>query len=221
MTTYAILRQDEKRLLEREWDTVILDEAQAIKNPTSKTAKAAHRVNARFKLALTGTPVENRLEELWSQMHFALPGLLGSRTGFGETYGQPMEAGDKEAGTRLRRRIRPFLLRRKKEEVATELPPRTHVVLQAELSEEERKLYDGILLATRKDVVAQLEAGGSVLAALEALLRLRQACCHRGLLPGQTGKHQVKVDLLLENLKTCVAGGHKALVFSQWDFFGT
>lgn len=219
VTTYAIMRQDEKLLLGREWKIVILDEAQAIKNPSSKTARVAHRLQANFRLALTGTPVENRLEELWSQMHFALPGLLGSRSGFAETYGQPIEGGDDEAAKRMRRRIRPFLLRRKKEEVAKELPPRTHVVLKAELSKEERELYDGILLATRRDVMAQLEAGGSVLAALEALLRLRQACCHRGLLPGHEADSSAKVDLLLEKLRTCVEEGHKALVFSQWTSF--
>ena len=220
ITTYAIFRQDEKLLLKNEWDMVILDEAQAIKNPGSKTAKAAHSARAKFRIAMTGTPVENRLEELWSQMHFAQPGLLGSKKAFAETYGfTPMEAGDAEAGARLRRRIRPFLLRRKKEEVATELPPRTQVTLLAELDEGERDIYDAILLATRKDIVSQPRPEGSVLEALEALLRLRQACCHTGLLPGREAQDSSKIQVLMDNLSTCISGGHKALVFSQWTGF--
>ena len=205
--------------MERSWDAIVLDEAQAIKNPASKTAKAAFRLKGAFRLAMTGTPVENRMEELWSQVHFSLPGLLGSRRSFMENYGAPMEAGDRETGERLRRKVRPFLLRRKKADVTPELPPRTENLLYCELSEEERKVYDGVLLATRKDVLAQLEAGGSVLAALEALLRLRQACSHLGLLPGQEAETSSKVSLLVDRLKMCGEGGHKSLVFSQWTSF--
>jgi superfamily II DNA or RNA helicase len=217
LTSYAILRLDADALAAVDWDTVILDEAQVIKNPDSQVARAAHRLCAGFRVTLSGTPVENRLEELWSQLHFTNPGLLGSRDDFAERFARPVSAGDEQAGARLRERIRPFVLRRLKREVAPELPPRTDVVLHAVLSEPERALYDAVRAATRDDVARALGAGGSVLAALEALLRLRQAACHPGLVPGgpQTASSS-KLDLLLEFLEDAVADGHKALVFSQW-----
>jgi superfamily II DNA or RNA helicase len=216
LTTYAILRLDAERLAAESWDAVVLDEAQAIKNPDSQVARAAHRLRARFALAMTGTPVENRLDELWSQLHFANRGLLGSRRDFDERYARPIAAGDAQAAERLRARIRPFLLRRRKREVAPELPPRSDLLLEAELSAEERALYDAIRAATRADVVARLAAGGSVLAALEALLRLRQAACHSALVPGGRAAGSAKLAVLLEVLEEAVAEGHKALVFSQW-----
>src|SRR5690606_29888866 len=113
-------------------------------------------------------------------------------------------------------RIRPFVLRRLKREVAPELPPRTEVVLRCTLTEEERRVYDAVRAATVQDVVARLQQGGNVLAALEALLRLRQAACHAGLVPGNHAETSSKIELLLEQLDEAVAEGHKALVFSQW-----
>lgn len=220
LTTYSILRLDIEELVKRTWDVVVLDEAQAIKNPDSQAARAARQLQARFRLALTGTPVENRLEELWSQIHFINPGLLGNRRDFEKRYAKPISDGDTETAERLRKRIRPFLLRRLKREVAPELPPRTNMVLYCDLEEEERQLYEALQAATRKDVIAQLQEGGNVLEALEALLRLRQACCHRALVPGQTSTDpSSKVKLLLERLDQLVADGHKALVFSQWTSF--
>jgi superfamily II DNA or RNA helicase len=216
LTSYAILRLDAQRLAEPAWSAVVLDEATAIKNPDSQVARAAFGLRARFRLALTGTPVENRLEELWSQLHFANPGLLGGRADFEERYARPIAAGETGAAERLRQRIRPFVLRRLKREVAPELPPRTEVVLHAELEPEERRLYEALRLSTRDDVVQRLRAGGSVLGALEALLRLRQAACHPGLVPGQRAQGSAKLTLLLERLEEAVAEGHKALVFSQW-----
>ncbi len=216
LTTYAILRLDAERLAGEEWGTVVLDEAQAIKNPDSQVAAAAFRLGAGFRVALTGTPVENRLEELWSQMHFLNPGLLGGRRDFDERYAAPIAVGKDDAARRLRERIRPFLLRRIKSAVAPELPPRTDSVLRCELSAEERATYDAVRAATAEDVVRRLSAGGSVLEALEALLRLRQAACHSGLVPGIEAAGSSKVDLLLESLDSVRAEGHKALVFSQW-----
>jgi superfamily II DNA or RNA helicase len=216
LTTYAILRLDADRLGAESWDTVILDEAQKIKNADSQVARAAHRLRARFPVALTGTPVENRLDELWSQLHFTNRGLLGGRRNFEERFSRPIAAGDPEAIARLRTRIRPFVLRRLKREVAPELPPRTEVVLHAVLEEDERRVYDAIRAATRDEVVRRLEVGGSLLAALEALLRLRQAACHPALVPGQRAATSSKLTLLLEVLEEAVAEGHKALVFSQW-----
>ncbi|HEY8156281.1 MAG TPA: DEAD/DEAH box helicase [Myxococcota bacterium] len=217
LTSYALLRLDVDALTKVAWDSVILDEAQTIKNPDSQVARAAHRLDAGFRVTLSGTPVENRLEELWSQLHFTNPGLLGSREDFSERVARPVADGDEQAAARLRERIRPFVLRRLKREVAPELPPRTEVVLHAVLSEEERALYDAVRAATREDVVQQLGSGGNVLAALEALLRLRQAACHPGLVPGGPARESsAKLDLLLEFLEDAVADGHKALVFSQW-----
>ncbi|MCA9691553.1 MAG: DEAD/DEAH box helicase, partial [Myxococcales bacterium] len=216
LTTYAVLRLDVELLADHRWDTVILDESQVIKNPESQVAQAAFRLEARFRVALTGTPVENRLEELWSQFHYLNRGLLGGRREFQDLYARPIAAGLHGAAARLRERIRPFLLRRRKQEVARELPPRTEVVLRCELDPEERRLYDAIRAATREEVVARLQAGGGVLQALEALLRMRQAACHRGLVPGQDATRSSKVDLLIETLEEVVAEGHKALVFSQW-----
>jgi len=218
LTSYALLRQDADILAAVPWDIAVLDEAQAIKNPDSQVARAAQRLAATWRVSLTGTPVENRLDELWSQLHFINPGLLGDRDRFVARYGRPIEAGDAGASAALRRRIAPFVLRRGKGEVARELPPRTEVVLRCELDAAEREAYDAVRAATRREVVARLGAGGSVLGALEALLRLRQAACHRGLLPGQAAgpRSSSKLELLLEQLGTVLAEDHRALVFSQW-----
>jgi superfamily II DNA or RNA helicase len=216
LTTYAILRLDEDVLAARHWDTIILDEAQNIKNADSQVARAAFRLDGRFRLTLTGTPVENRLDELWSQFHFANPGLLGGRQDFQERYARPLAEGDGQAAERLRQRIRPFMLRRLKREVARELPPRTDVVVRCTLSERERELYETILAATRREVIEKVQESGNVLAALEALLRLRQASCHVALLPGQSAETSSKLELLLDLLDKVLAEDHKALVFSQW-----
>jgi len=216
LTTYALLRRDHEALVREAWETVILDEAQAIKNPDSQVAQAAYQLPCGFRIALTGTPVENRLDELWSQLHFTNPGLLGGRRDFDERYTRPISQGDAETVERLRERIRPFVLRRRKGEVAPELPPRTDVVLHCVLGDLERSIYEAIRAATAREVVERLETGGSVLAALEALLRLRQACCHPALVPGQDAEDSAKLALLLDRLDTAVADGHKALVFSQW-----
>ena len=216
-TSYALLRLDRERLAAVPWDGVVLDEAQAIKNPESQVAQAAFALRARRRVALTGTPVENRLEELWSLFHFLNPGLLGGRRDFETRVARPIAEGDAEAAAHLRRRLRPFVLRRRKDEVARELPPRQELVVHVALSEPERALYDAVRAATLPEVVAQLRAGGSVIAALEALLRLRQACCHPALLPGHAGAEgSAKLEALLERLETAVADGHQALVFSQW-----
>ncbi len=216
LTTYALLRIDAEILCAEHWDTVILDEAQKIKNPDSQVARAAYRLQADFPMALTGTPVENRLEELWSQIHFTQRGLLGGRRDFNERYERPIGEGDAQVTARLRARIAPFVLRRLKQDVASELPPRTDIVIHVELDPEEQRIYDAIRAATRDDVVRQLESGGSVLGALEALLRLRQASCHPALVPGQTARTSSKLTVLREMLDEVVAEDHKALVFSQW-----
>lgn len=216
LTTYAVLRMDVDRLSTEHWDVLVLDEAQAIKNANSQTARAAFELDADFRIALSGTPVENRLEELWSIMNFANPGLLGARSDFQERYSGPIANGNTGAAGRLRAKIRPFVLRRMKREVVPELPPRTDSVLHVELDETERAVYDAVRVATKKDVAAKLAQGGGVLAALEALLRLRQAACHSELVPGQHAETSSKIERLVEALQEVAADGHKALVFSQW-----
>jgi superfamily II DNA or RNA helicase len=235
LTTYAILRLDREALSASTWDTLVLDEAQTIKNPGSQAAKAAHALRGAFRIALSGTPVENRLEDLWSQFQFANPGLLGSRATFQEELAAPIARGDAGAAQRLRARVQPFLLRRLKREVARELPPRTETVLHCELSEQERELYDSILAASRREVLEKLEQGASVFAALEMLLRLRQAACSPALVPGgavasssptspakdalapQASAHpSSKLKLLRDSLRESIDLGHRALVFSQW-----
>src|SRR5262249_32066625 len=140
----------------------------------------------------------------------------GGRSSFNERYEKPIAAGDAGAAARLRAKVRPFVLRRLKGDVAPELPPRTAAVLYCELDERERAAYDAVRAATQKDVVAKLSQGASVLLALEALLRLRQAACHTGLVPGQHADSSSKVERLLDALADAAADGHKALVFSQW-----
>jgi superfamily II DNA or RNA helicase len=216
LTSYALLRLERERLGEVAWDTVVLDEAQAIKNPESQAAQAAFGLRAGVRIALTGTPVENHLGELWSLFHFLNPGLLGARSDFEARYARPIAEGDAEAAERLRARIRPFVLRRRKADVARELPARHELVVRVALGEEERALYEAVRAASVPEVVARLREGGSVLAALEALLRLRQACCHPALLPGREAETSSKVEALLERLETAVDDGHKCLVFSQW-----
>jgi superfamily II DNA or RNA helicase len=221
VTTYPILRNDVEILAAVAWDIVILDESQTIKNPDSQVARAAYRLQGEWKLTLSGTPVENRLDELWSQLHFTNPGLLGGRTDFQERWSEPIGLGDEDAAARLRERIRPFVLRRMKREVATELPPRTDMVMYVELDEAERVTYDAIRAATQREIVKLLEAGGGVMAALEALLRLRQAACHTALLPGAVRggpapQTSSKLERLMDAIADVVADGHRALVFSQW-----
>ncbi len=216
LTTYAVLRSDVAELSALRWDVVVLDEAQAIKNSESQTARAAFQLAGAFRVALSGTPVENRLEELWSVMNFANPGLLGKKTTFQSRTVTPIAVGDRDAAERLRARIRPFLLRRMKRDVLPELPPRTDSVLHVELDTVERSVYDAVRAATKQEVTARLGHGDSTLVALEALLRLRQASCHSGLVPGQVADRSSKIDRLLEALEETVADGHKALVFSQW-----
>jgi hypothetical protein len=222
ITSYALLRLDAQRLSARTWRAVFLDEAQAIKNPDSQVSRAAFALPAELRVAITGTPVENRLDELWSVMRFANPGLLGARADFESGTARAVAAGDAAAVARLRARIKPFVLRRRKAEVAPELPPRTESVLRVELDERERAVYDAVRAASRADVAALLESGGGVMKVLEALLRMRQAASHAALVPGQSAQSATtssKVEALLEALQTAAADGHKALVFSQWTSF--
>jgi superfamily II DNA or RNA helicase len=219
LTSYALLRIDREKLASEKWDTIILDEAQTIKNPDSQIARAAHSLQASFRIALSGTPIENRLDDLWSQFQFLNPGLLGSRETFQNKFIQPILRGNETAAQELKSKIKPFILRRLKKDVAHELPPKTEKILYCELSSSEREVYETILATTRKEVLEKFSSNGSIFAILELLLRLRQACCHTNLLPGQNLNISSKVNLLLETLEDSIALGHRALVFSQWTSF--
>ncbi len=216
LSSYGLLRSEEETFVKRSWTCIVLDEAQTIKNPESKVAQVAQKIPGTFRLALSGTPVENRLDDLWSLFAFLNPGLLGARKEFRERFSRPIEEGQQVVAERLRHMIRPFILRRLKREVAPELPPRIEKVLYAELWPEERQLYTAIQATTQQDIVDRLAEGGSVIEALEALLRMRQACCHPALLPHQSATHSSKLTVLMESLEVALAEGHKALVFSQW-----
>ena len=176
----------------------------------------AFKLDGKLHIAMSGTPVENRLEELWSLFNFVNRGLLGGQSDFQKRYSVPIGFGDPDAAKRLHKRIAPFVLRRLKQDVAPELPPRTDQVLECELDSHERNIYSAIKASTEKEIVQKLSKGGNVMAALEALLRLRQASCHPSLVPGQTSPTSSKVTLLIDRLEYTVANEHKALVFSQW-----
>lgn len=216
ITSYAILRLDQVKLCSEEWDTVILDESQFIKNPESLVANAVYNLQSSFRFALTGTPVENRLDDLWSQFRFLNPGLLGGLEYFRENYTRPIAFGNKQASEKLRKLIKPFILRRLKTDVMSELPPRIETVIQCELNEQEIDVYKALLISNKAEVIRHLESGGSVFAALELLLRLRQTCCHLSLVPGHNAESSSKIELLKETLADSLQSGHKALVFSQW-----
>ena len=221
LTSYALLRRDLDVLRSKPWSYIVLDEAQAIKNSRSKTARAAYALPADHRMCLTGTPVENRLEELWSLLRFLMPGLLGSEASFKERFARPIEADDRRARAALRARVRPYILRRMKQQVAAELPPLTEIVVRCEMSEAQRATYDGVRLMARREVQDAIDERGergATMRVLEALLRMRQACCDPTLLPGDAGEGvpSAKLDRMEEILVDVIFDNHKALVFSQW-----
>jgi superfamily II DNA or RNA helicase len=222
LTTYGTLRQDVAALRKTEFDYVILDEAQAIKNADSQTAKAARLLRGRHRLALSGTPVENHLGELWSLLEFLNPGILGASSTLSA---HAEELRDPAPATRklLARALRPFILRRTKEQVAPELPAKVEQTLYCELPPKQRRLYDELRDHYRSSLGARISEQGlgrTKILVLEALLRLRQAACHPGLLDrDRAAEPCAKLDLLLPQLREVLAEGHKALVFSQFTSF--
>jgi SNF2 family DNA or RNA helicase len=218
------MRADIGLLRELEFDTVILDEAQAIKNAGSESAKAARLLRGQHRLALSGTPIENHIGELWSLFEFLNPGMLGAARAFeGVTRrGRPSP----ETTEVLSRALRPFILRRTKEVVAPELPPKHEETILCELERPQRRLYDELRDHYRAGLLGKLDAEGdgalgkSKILVLEALLRLRQASCHPGLIDKKrAGEASAKLDVLLPRLEEVRAEGHKALVFSQFTSF--
>lgn len=223
VTSYPLLRRDIERYRDWEFDAAVLDEAQHIKNPESQNAQAACALRARHRMLLTGTPIENSLRDLWSLMNFLMPGYLGSAKDFRERYERDIQ-NDPLGGTakRLLQRIRPFVLRRTKRAVATELPEKIEQVSYCELTAQQKDVYAELVKTTRRtlsDLAGGKDQGKARIAMLTALLRLRQACCDLRLL-GQDGLEQeqasAKIELLRELLAEAVDGGHRVLIFSQF-----
>ena len=223
LTSYPLLARDRELLLKQAFHLLILDEAQNIKNPKTQASRVVRELNARHRLCLTGTPLENHLGELWSQFDFLLPGLLGSEKQFRETLRNPIEKqGDEAASERLALRLRPFMLRRTKQEVAKELPPKTEILRSVELQGAQRELYETIRLAMHKQVrqaVAEKGWGRSHIMVLDALLKLRQVCCDPRLVKLQDArkvKRSAKLELLMEMLPEMIEEGRRVLLFSQF-----
>lgn len=224
LTTYALLPRDVEALAGQPLHVLVLDEAQNIKNPASKAAQAACRLQADQRLCLSGTPLENHLGELWSLFHFLMPGWLGDEKTFNRDYRLPIEKqGDPARLAHLQARIRPFLLRRKKEDVARELPTKSEIVQWVELAPAQRDLYETVRLAMDRKVREEIERRGlarSQLVVLEALLKLRQVCCDLRLVrtPPRTprGGTSGKLDTLMAMLEELLAAGRRVLLFSQF-----
>ncbi|HBK08723.1 MAG TPA: serine/threonine protein phosphatase [Acetobacteraceae bacterium] len=224
LSTYPLLTRDADVLLAQEWHAVILDEAQSIKNPNAETTRQALRLKARQRLCLSGTPLQNHLGELWSLFDFLAPGFLGSQKSFKSRYRTPIEKhGDVERQDLLNRRIRPFMLRRTKEEVVTELPPKTEIVEPVEMENNQRAVYEAIRLSMHAKVQAAIASKGlarSGIIILDALLKMRQACCDPRLLKLKTVAKSkagsAKLDRLMEMLSIMFAEGRRVLLFSQF-----
>lgn len=220
LSTYGTLRRDIADLKEYCFDYAILDEAQAIKNASSQSAKAARLINADHRLSLSGTPVENHLGELWSQMEFLNPGMFGKAAALGLTDGA-LRNPPEETRVLLSRALRPFILRRTKDQVANDLPAKTEQTIYCDLEPQQRKLYDELRQHYRESLLGRIEREGikkAKIQILEALLRLRQAACHPGLIDKtkRFTDSSAKLDALVPQLREVFDEGHKTLVFSQF-----
>jgi hypothetical protein len=223
ITSYALLQRDIDKLLGFQYHVMVLDEAQYIKNPRAKVAQAACQVVARHRVCLSGTPIENHLGELWSLMHFLIPGFLGTEDAFNRNFRKPIEEeGDVEKNAILKKRIAPLVLRRTKDQVAKELPPKTEMVHLVELHSDQKDLYETVRATMDKRVREAIAARGieqSQIVFLDALLKLRQICCDPRLLPEDFAagvRKSAKLDYLREMLETLVEEGRKILIFSQF-----
>ena len=223
ITSYALLRRDEELLDGLDLRYVVLDEAQHIKNPLSHTARAAKKLTSERRLALTGTPIENRLSELWSIFDFVSPGLLGNLKQFEEKVSRPIDRGDEDTARRLRKTIQPFVLRRLKRDVADDLPAKIEQERIVPLAEAQQKLYQQTLKTVRKSVLSEVEKKGiskSQIQILAALTRLRQVACDPRLMKLEDEKFgdedSGKLAALREIVGEAISGGHRVLIFSQF-----
>ncbi|WP_375068126.1 DEAD/DEAH box helicase [Stenotrophomonas lactitubi] len=223
LTTYPLLWRDEQALQAHSYHLLILDEAQQVKNPRSRAAATLRTLQARHRLCLTGTPLENHLGELWTQFDFLLPGLLGSEKQFNQHWRHPIERGsDRRRAQLLAQRMRPFILRRRKDQVASELPPKTVITRTVAMEGGQRELYETVRAAMEKQVREAINGSGLArnhIVVLDALLKLRQVCCDPRLLPGHAPARtagSAKLDLLREMLPSMVEEGRRILLFSQF-----
>lgn len=224
LTTYPLLWRDVDALVAQPFHLLILDEAQMVKNAGSRSARALRKLQAPHLLCLTGTPLENHLGELWAQFDFLMPGFLGDVRSFNARWRKPIEEnGETLRAQLLSQRVRPFILRRRKQDVATELPPRTETILRVQLQGRQRELYEAVRTTADKQVRRALERQGfegSQIAILDALLKLRQVCCDPRLVKGTTKTahtmERAKLELLADLLPALVDEGRRVLVFSQF-----
>ena len=223
VTTYPVLVRDEDRFAEQRFHGVVLDEAQAIKNARSQARRAVERLQSSHRVCLTGTPVENHLGELWSIFDWLTPGLLGDELSFRRFWRQPIEQrGDSERLAALREAVAPHVIRRLKRDVAKELPPKTELLVPVEVGGKQRELYEAIRVAAHADVRKAIRAKGlaaSAITILDALTKLRQACCDPRLVAMDAARNvgdSAKLDALLTLVGEHLAGGHRVLVFSQF-----
>jgi SNF2 family DNA or RNA helicase len=218
LVSYGLLQQESDLLTGTHFSTIVLDEAQAIKNRATKRSQAAMQLQADFKVITTGTPIENHLGELWNLFNFLNPGLLGSLDRFNEAYAGPIERNqDRERRNQLRRLIQPFILRRRKNDVLDELPEKTEITLTVELSPEERAFYE----ALRRQAVANIEnqsgdTSEKRFKILAELMKLRQAACHPKMVQPDSELSSSKLQLFADTVEELRGEGHKALVFSQF-----
>ncbi|MEY3228948.1 MAG: hypothetical protein RLZZ536_3567, partial [Planctomycetota bacterium] len=217
LTTYGTVRRDIAVLKDIDFDYVVLDEAQTIKNPSSQIARASRLLKANFRLALSGTPIENNAGDLWSIFEFLNPGMLGRSTAFRTHIADP---DSRESREMVAKGLRPFILRRTKKQVAAELPDRLEETIVCDMEPEQRRLYDELRLHYRDSLLGLVQEQGIAktrMHVLEALLRLRQAACHPALLKrGDESEPYAKLDVLVPHLQELISEGHKALVFSQF-----
>ena len=223
LTSFALLQRDLEKLGAVAFHLVVLDEAQNIKNPRAKVAQAACKLKAAHRLCLSGTPIENHLGELWSLMRFLIPGFLGSEEMFNRRFRKPIEKdGDAERNEALKRRVAPLILRRTKDQVAKELPPKTELVHLIELHTSQKDLYETVRATMDKRVrqaIAARGLGRSQIVFLDALLKLRQICCDPRLLPAEISNHvteSAKLDFLTDLLELLIEEGRRILLFSQF-----
>lgn len=216
ITSYPLLRRDGALYRGLNFSSCFIDEAQYIKNPKTMNARGVKTINAERRFALTGTPIENSLTELWSIFDFIMPGYLGTHRSFAERYEKPVSQGMEGAAEVLRARIKPFVMRRMKNDVLTELPEKLENTVFAELAPEQKRLYAAYLSTARSEADRILSEGRGGIAILSLITRLRQICCHPVLFDENYNKESGKLELLCELVSSALAGGHRLLVFSQF-----
>jgi SNF2 family DNA or RNA helicase len=218
VSSYGLLQSEGERLAGVSWQTIVLDEAQAIKNMATKRSKAAMKLMAEFRIITTGTPIENHLGELWNLFQFINPGLLGSADSFNQKFAIPIEKyRDRQTRNRLKKLIQPYILRRLKQDVLQELPPRTEVTLQVEMSQDEMAMYEAQRSQALEKIAEAEESGsGQHMQILAEITRLRRFCCNPELVVPGCGISSSKLRVFKDTVRELLDNGHKALVFSQF-----